>query len=59
VAVCDAFSAMVSERAYSSAITPQDAERELRDCAGSQFDPAVVEAFCAIRVATAPLSAAA
>jgi two-component system, cell cycle response regulator len=59
VAVCDAFSAMVSERAYSPAIAPQDAERELRDCAGSQFDPTVVEAFCAIRATTAPLRAAA
>ena len=59
VAVCDAFSAMVSERAYSPAIVPQDAERELRDCAGSQFDPTVVEAFCSIRATTAPLRAAA
>jgi two-component system, cell cycle response regulator len=59
VCVCDAYSAMVSERAYSPALTPQAAERELRDCAGSQFDPAVVEAFCAIRAATPHLRAVA
>ena len=59
VAVCDAFSAMVSERPYSPAMAPKDAERELRSCAGAQFDPAVVDAFCSIRVAAEPLPAAA
>jgi two-component system cell cycle response regulator len=49
VAVCDAFDAMITERPYSAAKTPEDAERELRDCAGAQFDPVVVEAFCASR----------
>jgi response regulator RpfG family c-di-GMP phosphodiesterase len=50
---------MISERAYSPALTPQAAERELRDCAGSQFDPAVVEAFCAVRATTPHLRAVA
>jgi diguanylate cyclase (GGDEF)-like protein/putative nucleotidyltransferase with HDIG domain len=59
VCVCDAYSAMISERAYSPALTPQAAERELRDCAGSQFDPAVVEAFCAVRATTPHLRAVA
>jgi diguanylate cyclase (GGDEF)-like protein/putative nucleotidyltransferase with HDIG domain len=49
VAVCDAFDAMISERPYSPAKTPEAAEQELRACAGSQFDPVVVEAFCASR----------
>jgi two-component system cell cycle response regulator len=59
VAVCDAFDAMITERPYSAAMSPVDAERELRDCAGSQFDPAVVEAFCASRSTTAHLRAVA
>jgi HD-GYP domain-containing protein (c-di-GMP phosphodiesterase class II) len=47
VAVCDAFDAMTSDRPYRSATSADDARRELERCAGSQFDPAVVAAFCA------------
>ena len=46
VAVCDAFDAMVSDRPYRAAMSADDALQELRRCAGSQFDPTVVEAFC-------------
>jgi two-component system, cell cycle response regulator len=59
VAVCDAFDAMITERPYSAAMSPEDAERELRACAGSQFDPDVVEAFCSSRSTTAHLRAVA
>jgi two-component system, cell cycle response regulator len=45
VAVCDAFDAMVSDRPYRPAMTPERALAELRRCSGSQFDPAVVDAF--------------
>jgi HD-GYP domain-containing protein (c-di-GMP phosphodiesterase class II) len=45
VAVCDAYEAMTSNRPYRQAIADDDARRELRAAAGSQFDPAVVEAF--------------
>jgi len=45
VFVCDAFDAMTSDRAYSAAITDELAVAELHACAGSQFDPDVVEAF--------------
>lgn len=48
VAVCDAYEAMTSERAYRAAIPCETACRELRRCAGTQFDPAVVEAFLAV-----------
>jgi len=48
VAVCDAYHAMTSERPYGRAISHADALAELRDCAGSQFDPRVVEAFCGV-----------
>jgi HD-GYP domain-containing protein (c-di-GMP phosphodiesterase class II) len=46
VAVCDAFDAMTRPRAYSAAMPIGAAMDELRDCAGTQFDPGVVEAFC-------------
>jgi HD-GYP domain-containing protein (c-di-GMP phosphodiesterase class II) len=45
VAVCDAFDAMISERVYAPARAPSAAVSELRRCAGSQFDPRVVDAF--------------
>jgi diguanylate cyclase (GGDEF)-like protein len=51
VAVCDAFDAMISERPYRPARTEAQALAELRRCAGAQFDPDVVAAFCAARAA--------
>jgi two-component system cell cycle response regulator len=48
VAVCDAFDAMTSGRPYAAARTPPEALDELRRCAGTQFDPAVVETFRAV-----------
>jgi diguanylate cyclase (GGDEF)-like protein len=48
IAVCDAFDAMTSDRAYRSAMPNADALEELRTCAGSQFDARVVDAFVAV-----------
>ncbi|MEA2273659.1 MAG: hypothetical protein QOI98_2367, partial [Solirubrobacteraceae bacterium] len=48
VCVCDAFDAMIAERPYSSARTPAEAVDEIKRCAGTQFDPAVVKAFEAL-----------
>jgi two-component system, cell cycle response regulator len=45
IAVCDAFDAMISSRPYSTAKTSAEALAELRRCAGTQFDPAVVDVF--------------
>jgi HD-GYP domain-containing protein (c-di-GMP phosphodiesterase class II) len=45
IAVCDAFTAMTSPRSYATQRTVAEAVAELRRCAGTQFDPAVVEAF--------------
>jgi diguanylate cyclase (GGDEF)-like protein len=47
VFVADAFDAMTSTRAYRPALLREDAVRELERCAGSQFDPEVVDAFIA------------
>ena len=48
VAVCDAYHAMVAGRPYRTAIEPAEALDELRKCAGTQFDPLVVDAFCGL-----------
>jgi two-component system, cell cycle response regulator len=47
IAVCDAFDAMTTDRPYREAMDEESALRELRRCAGTQFDPDVVERFCA------------
>ena len=45
LAVADAFDAMMSDRPYRSAMSITDIVVEIKRCAGSQFDPAVVAAF--------------
>jgi diguanylate cyclase (GGDEF)-like protein len=45
LAAADAYSAMTAERVYSAARTPDEAAAELRRCAGTQLDPAVVTAL--------------
>jgi putative nucleotidyltransferase with HDIG domain len=47
VSTCDAFDAMVAERPYSPALAPEAATAELLECAGSQFDPEIVDALVA------------
>ena len=58
VAVADAFDAMTSERPYAAPRTSQAALEELRRCAGTQFDPAVVETFRAVVAESAQRAAA-
>jgi diguanylate cyclase (GGDEF)-like protein len=48
ILVCDAFDAMLSERPYKAGRNTSEALAELRRCGGTQFDPAVVEAFCVV-----------
>jgi diguanylate cyclase (GGDEF)-like protein len=45
IAVCDAFDAMRSGRPYRAPMSVEGALAELRRCAGTQFDPTVVDAF--------------
>jgi hypothetical protein len=47
IAVCVAYDAMTSPRPYRGPLPPATAFEELRRCAGRQFDPMVVAAFCA------------
>ncbi len=43
--VADAYDAMTTERVYRGRLSHEHAVRELERCAGTQFDPNVVEAF--------------
>ena len=47
VRVCDAFSAMTTDRPYRKARSVGEAVAELRRCSGTDFDPAVVDALAA------------
>ncbi len=44
-AIADSFDAMTSDRPYRRALPIEQALQEIRDGAGTQFDPAVVRAF--------------
>jgi HD-GYP domain-containing protein (c-di-GMP phosphodiesterase class II) len=45
---------MIGPRPHRLGMTSEHAMKELRRCAGSQFDPHVVEVFCSV-VVDAPL----
>jgi putative nucleotidyltransferase with HDIG domain len=48
VCTCDAWSAMTTDRPYRKALPNALALAELRGCAGTQFDPRVVDALVAV-----------
>ena len=45
IAVCEAFDAMTSSSSYKLAMDVSEAVQEISDCAGTQFDPEIVEVF--------------
>ena len=50
MAIADAYDAMTSERAYKKGkMTVEQATRELKRCAGTQFDPELTEIFVKLR----------
>jgi HD-GYP domain-containing protein (c-di-GMP phosphodiesterase class II) len=48
VCVCDAYSAMTTDRPYRAARSADEALAEVRRCAGAQFDPAAVDALARV-----------
>ncbi len=48
LAVCDAYEALVSDRPYRDPFSKEKAIAELKRCAGTQFDPQVVNVFIEI-----------
>lgn len=48
LAIVDAYDAMTSDRPYRRAMSHEAAMAELRRCAGTQFDPALVEVFAGL-----------
>lgn len=48
IAVADAFGAMTTDRPYRRALSIGEAVKELKKCAGTQFDPHLVEIFISI-----------
>jgi response regulator RpfG family c-di-GMP phosphodiesterase len=54
VAIADAYHAMVHDRPYKTARDHQDALRELRVNAGTQFDPEIVNLFCQLYAVGVP-----
>jgi HD-GYP domain-containing protein (c-di-GMP phosphodiesterase class II) len=45
---------MTTDRTYRPAVAEEAAVAELRRCAGTQFDPQVVEQFCAALAESRP-----
>jgi diguanylate cyclase (GGDEF)-like protein len=48
LSVADAYDAMTSPRPYREQLSMEDAIKELRRCAGKQFDSEIVELFCSV-----------
>ncbi|MBC7335022.1 MAG: HD domain-containing protein, partial [Clostridia bacterium] len=48
LAIADAFDAMTSRRPYREPVPVEAALAELKRCAGSQFDPHLVEVFASV-----------
>jgi HD domain len=59
VFAADAYNAMTTNRPYRNAMTSAEALLELREGAGTQFDPVVVEALCAVIESGMPVRATA
>lgn len=43
--VADSYDVMTNERIYKKAMSKEEAIEELKRCAGTQFDPKIVQCF--------------
>jgi putative nucleotidyltransferase with HDIG domain len=59
ITACDSYSAMTTNRSYRRAMPREEAVAELGRCAGTQFDPRVVEAVVTVVEREAPVRLAA
>ena len=50
IAVSDSYDAMTSNRPYRSFLPSEEAIAELKRCAGTQFDPKIVDSFIALKI---------
>lgn len=48
IGLADAYDAMISDRTYRNALSKEDALEEIKRCAGTQFDPELVDLFVEI-----------
>lgn len=48
LAIADAYDAMTSDRPYRRKLIPEEALAELKRCAGTQFDPRLVDVFLSV-----------
>ena len=48
LAICDTYSAIVSDRPYRRGLADEEAREEIKRFSGKQFDPEIVEAFLII-----------
>lgn len=48
ISVVDAYDAMVNDRCYRKALMPEKAKQEIRDNAGTQFDPVLAAEFLSL-----------
>ncbi|MDD2619934.1 MAG: diguanylate cyclase [Syntrophomonadaceae bacterium] len=51
LAIVDAYDVMTRGRAYQAARSPEQAREEIKKCAGTQFDPELVEIFLGFQLA--------
>ena len=49
ISIIDAYDVMTNERPYSKAISTEDALAEIKECAGSQFDPKIAKSFIKLK----------
>ncbi len=56
IAVAEAFDSLNMSQPWRRGLSEQDAMSELRRCAGTQFDPAVVEAFAEVQPLIQPIA---